>query len=132
MNRDEEELQNSFDAGKNPEGEALDIKAYQSVFKALQTEPEFILSSAFADKVVATAMQKQQSRSFLSTYFWFGMGIVLLLIAFIVAIALTDFKLDFGFLNGLSSHKGVIVFGIFFIGLLHWLDKQLLKPLMRN
>ncbi len=127
MNRYEEELQRSLEAGKNPEGDELDVKAYQSVFNALNNEPEFTLSSNFADKVVGMAVKKQQSKSTFREYFWFGFGIFLMLIAFVVTILMTEFKLDMGFLNGLNSFKGVIIFGIFFIGLLHWLDKRFIK-----
>lgn len=127
MNRYEEELQRSLEAGKNPEGDELDVKAYQSVFNALNNEPEFTLSSNFADKVVGMAVKKQQSKNTFREYFWFGFGIFLMLIAFVVTILMTEFKLDMGFLNGLNSFKGVIIFGIFFIGLLHWLDKRFIK-----
>jgi len=51
-----------------------------------------------------------------------------MMIASVVAILMTEFKLDMGFLSGLSSFKGLIIFGIFFIGLLHWLDKKLIRP----
>jgi len=128
MNHYEEELQRNLEAGKNPEADELDVKAYQSVFNALKQEPEFTLSSSFADKVVGMAVKKQQSKSTLREYFWFGFGFFLMLIAFVVAIVLTEFKFDMGFLNGLSSFKGLIIFGIFFIGLLHWLDKKLIRP----
>ena len=128
MNRYEEELQRNLEAGKNPEGDELDVKAYQSVFNALKQEPEFTLSSSFADKVVGMAVKKQQSKTTFREYFWFGFGIFLMLIAFVVTILLTEFKLDMGFLNGLNSYKGVIIFGICLIGLLHWLDKKLIRP----
>ncbi len=128
MNHYEEELQRNLEAGKNPQGDELDVKAYQSVFNALKHEPEFTLSSSFADKVVGMAVKKQQSKSTFREYFWFGFGFFLMLVAFVVAIVLTEFKLNMGFLNGLSSYKGVIIFGIFFIGVLHWLDKRLIRP----
>lgn len=128
MNRYEEELQKNLEAGKHPEGDELDVKAYQSVFNALKQEPEFSLSSSFADKVVGIMVKKQQSKTTFREYFWFGFGIFLMLIAFVVTLAMTDFKLDMGFLKGLNSFKGVIIFGIFFIGLLHWLDKKLIRP----
>jgi hypothetical protein len=128
MNHYEEELQRNLEAGKNLEGDELDVKAYQSVFNALKHEPEFTLSSSFADKVVGMAVKKQQSKSTFREYFWFGFGFFLMLVAFVVAIVLTEFKLNMGFLNGLSSYKGVIIFGIFFIAILHLLDKRLIRP----
>ncbi|MEO7987899.1 MAG: hypothetical protein ABI663_00055 [Chryseolinea sp.] len=128
MNHYEEELQRNLEEGKNPEGDELDVKAYQTVFNALKHEPEFTLSSSFADKVVGMAMKKQNSKSTFKEYFWFGLGIFVMMIASVVAIFMTDFKFDMGFLNGLRSFKGLIIFGIFFIGLLHWLDKKLIRP----
>ena len=74
------------------------------------------------------ALEKQHSRSTFREYFWFGVGIFVMLIAFVATIVMTEFKLNMGFLNALSSYKGLIIFGIFFIGLLHWLDKKLIKP----
>jgi hypothetical protein len=94
----------------------------------LKHEPEFTVSSSFADKVVGLAIKKQNSKSTFREYFWFGLGIFVMLIASAVAIFITEFKLDMGFLNSLSSFKGLIIFGIFFIGLLHWLDKKLIRP----
>jgi hypothetical protein len=128
MNRYEEDLQRDLEAGKNPQSDELDVKAYQTVFQALKNEPEFTLPSSFADKVVRLALEKQNSKSTFREYFWFGLGIFVMLIASTVAIFMTEFKLDMGFLKGLSSFKGLIIFGIFFIGLLHWLDKKLIRP----
>lgn len=128
MNRYEEELQQKLEAGKIPEGDELDVKAYQTVFDALKHEPEFALPSSFADKVVHLALKKQDSKSTFREYFWIGLGIFAMLIGSVVAIVMTGFKFDMGFLNGLSSFKGLIIFGIFFIGLLHWLDKKLIRP----
>src|SRR6478735_5333472 len=128
MNHFEEELQKNLEAGKNPQDDELDLKAYQSVFSALKQEPEFTLSPSFADKVMQRVIDKQNSKSAFREYFWFGLGIFIMFIASAVAVLMTDFKLDMGFLKGLSSFKGLISFGIFFIGLLHWLDKKLIRP----
>ena len=68
MNRYEEELQRNLEAGKNPERDELDVKAYQSVFNALKKEPEFTLSSSFADTVVGMAVKKQQSKNTFREY----------------------------------------------------------------
>ena len=128
MNHFEEELQKNLEAGKNPQDDELDVKAYQTVFNALKQEPEFTLSPSFADKVMQRVIDKQNSKSTFREYFWFGLGIFVMFIASAVAVLMTDFKLDMGFLKGLSSFKGLISFGIFFIGLLHWLDKKLIRP----
>lgn len=127
MNRYEDEFQSNLE-GKNPDGDAMDLKAYQTVFSGLKKEPDFSLSPAFADKVVGLVIKKQKTKSNLKELLWFGLGISLLFMAFITAIALTGFEFNFGFLNALSAYRGLIAFAIFFIGLLHWLDKRLIKP----
>jgi hypothetical protein len=132
MNRYEEELQNNLDAGKDPEGDPLDLKAYQTVFNALKKESDFSLSTSFADNVVGLVIKKQKSKSIIREYFWLGFGIFLLLTASMITIVLTAFEFNFGFLNALNSYKGLIVFGILFITLLHWLDRRLIKSTETN
>jgi hypothetical protein len=127
MNRYEEELQNNLDAGKQPAGDALDVRAYQNVYSALKSEPVFSLPPSFAGRVSQIAFEKQKRKTNATEYIWLGLGILLLLITFIIAIALTEFRLDFGFLKGLGSYKGLIIFAIPFILLLHWLDKKYIK-----
>ena len=124
MNPNEEALQKNVEAGKVSDD--LDAKAYQQVFSGLKREPEFKLPASFADTVVAR-LQLQQSKSLRREYFWLGFGIFLSVITFIVAIVLTDFTLDLGFLKNLSNFKGVLIFGGCFILALHWLDKRLFK-----
>ena len=124
MNAHEEELQKNVEAGRVSDD--LDAKAYQQVFSGLKQEPEFKLPASFADTVVAR-IQTQQSKSLRREYFWLGFGIFLSVIKFIVAVALTGFSFDLGFLNGLSNVKDVLIFGAAFILALHWLDKRLFK-----
>ena len=126
MNRYEEELQKNIEAGKTPDGDELDVKAYREVFQALKKEPGFELSSGFADRVMAKAVEsrkKDSSRDML----WLVVGIFLIFISLVVAIMLTGFKLSAGFLSGMSDYKGLFVFGVAFIGLLNWLDKRLIR-----
>jgi hypothetical protein len=126
MNRYEDEFQSNLE-GKDPDGDALDLKAYQTVLSGLKKESDFTLSPAFADQVVSLVVKKQKAKNSPKEYFWFGLGISLLFMSFITAIALTDFEFNFGFLNAVSAYRGLIAFAIFFIGLLHWLDKRLIK-----
>lgn len=120
----EEELQKNVEAGHTSDD--LDAKAYQQVFSALKQEPDFKLPPVFADKIVSR-IQLQQSKSLRKEYFWLGFGIFLTVITFIVAIMMTNFQFDFGFLNGLSNFKGVLIFGACFILALHLLDKRLIR-----
>lgn len=126
MSTYEEELQKNVEEGKKPLGDELDIKAYESVFSALKSEPEFFLPSTFADQVINTVVRDQRKNTF-REYFWFGVGVFLLLMAFVTSIVLTDFKISAGIFSGLSSYRGLLIFGIFFIGLLHWVDKRLMR-----
>ena len=126
MSTYEEEIQKNLEEGKKPVGDELDIKAYQHVYTALKSDPEFSLPATFADQVIAVVVRKQRKNSF-EEYFWFGIGIFLLLIAFVTSILLTDFKISAGIFGGLSSYKGLLIFGACFIGLLHWLDKRLMR-----
>lgn len=126
MSEREEELQKNLEEGKTPIGDDLDVRAYQSVFTALKNEPTIFLHKSFADRVVSVVERNQRKNTF-REYFWIGIGMLLLLSAFSTAIMLTDFKISAGIFSGLSSYKGLLIFGVSFIGLLHWLDKRFLK-----
>jgi hypothetical protein len=126
MNRYEEDLQKNIEAGQSPEGDELDIKAYQRVFSALKNEPETKLSHDFSERIVFRIKEKQK-RDASRDMFWLVAGIFFLVITFIVAIVMTGFKPDFGFLNDISGYTGVFVFGAAFIGMLSWLDKRLIS-----
>jgi hypothetical protein len=123
MNTRDEELQNKIELGH--ESDDIDSRSYSTVFQALRQEPEFKLPGSFADRVVAMAESKRKSSS--SDFLWFGVGIFFLVIAFIVVIVMTGFKLDLGFLSGISSYYGLFVFGGLFIGLLNLLEKKVLR-----
>lgn len=126
MNTQENELQKNVEAGKIFSQEDPDAVAYQQIFKALAREPDFHLKDSFADDLVKKVTQ-EKARSTFREYIWMAAGFVLLLIAFVVAIAFTGFKLNWGFLSGLSNYKGVLLFGAFFIAILHWLDKRAIR-----
>jgi len=122
----EEELQKNLEEGKTPIGDDLDVKAYQSVFSALKNEPTIFLHTSFADRVIRMVEQNQRKNIF-REYFWIAIGMFLLLSALATSIMLTDFKISAGVFSGLGSYRGLLIFGAAFIGLLHWLDRQLLK-----
>ena len=126
MNIHDEEMQKNLEAGQ-PAGNEVDVKAYRHVFDALRQEPEFVLPHAFANRVVRALAQQQTEKTTAREYVWFGVGIVLLLAAFVTAIVLTDFKFDIGVFSALKSYKGLFLFGVVFISLLHILDKRLLR-----
>ncbi|HEY5747550.1 MAG TPA: hypothetical protein VIU12_15830 [Chryseolinea sp.] len=127
MNIHDEEMQKNLEGGQPAAGDEGDVKAYRHVFDALRQEPEFVLPHGFANRVVRALVQQQTEKTTAREYIWFGVGIVLLLAAFITAIVLTDFKFDLGVFSAVKSYKGLFLFAVGFITLLHLLDRRLLR-----
>ena len=122
----DEKLQHDFETGKiSHHEENPDTNAYRHVFRALEKEPMLRLSGSFSDKVI----QKLESRntSVLADYFWLAFGIFLSVLALLIAVAMTGFKLNFGFLSAMSSYKGLFIFAVVLMAALHFLDKKLLR-----
>ncbi len=118
----EEELQNRIEQGLTNDAN-IDSEAYQHVFKSLKKEPEFHVSISFADRVVSMLDKKEERRD----YWWMAAGIFLSVIALIVTFALVKVELTAGVFAFLSGYQGLIVFGVAFILLLHWVDKKIIK-----
>ena len=127
MNDFEEELQKNIEKGRIPLGDDLDVRAYQEVFRALNKDPGYQLSSGFAEKVIWKVNEKQ-NRSLSRDYLWFFSGLLFFLLASAITLMFTNFRLDFGFLNVMSDYKGLAFFGVTFILFLNWLDKRLVRP----
>jgi hypothetical protein len=121
MKRTEEELQHQIEKGLVNESE--DARAYQRVFDALKKEPDFHVSLPFADRVLAIIEKKEEQRD----YWWMAAGIFLTVIALIVSLALTSAHWTTGAFTFLAGYPGLVVFGIAFILLLHWVDKKVIK-----
>lgn len=126
MNSHEEELQKKVERGEASDVDGLDVKAYQQVFHALGKDPEYPLPPGFAHRVVANVLRKQESR-YSKDYFWFGAGIFFLLVVFAGTVVFVGFRLDLGFLSVMSDYKGLAIFGVSFITLLHLLDRRLVR-----
>ncbi|MBL0741785.1 hypothetical protein [Chryseolinea lacunae] len=127
MNAYEEEMQKNVEGGKPVHGDDADARSYRQVFGALKQEPDFVLPLAFADRVAQKVMQKQSARIATREYIWFGLGAVLLLAAFITAVVVTNFKFSLGVFSALKSNEGLLIFGVLFIGLLHFVDKRFIR-----
>jgi hypothetical protein len=123
MNRHEEDLQGKVERNEPVNTNDLDANSYRIVFRALKKEPEMTLSSPFEERIIRLMIEKRL-REERRDRFWFGFGIALILIAFIVAIVLTGFAFDFGFLKDMADYKGLAVFAVIFIALLNWVDKK--------
>jgi hypothetical protein len=120
----EEELQHGVERGSV--ANSFDSKAYEVVFDALKQEPDYALSSKFADRVVEIAAGNR-SGSASTEFIWLGVGIFLLIIAMVVVLTKITMPSDFGFLSAMSSYGGLFVFGILFIGLLHFIDRKFIQ-----
>ena len=126
MNQFEEELQKKIERGELAPGEDLDVKAYQEVFRVLKKEPDYKLSARFAENVVSK-ISERHNRSLSKDYFWFFSGLFFFLLASAITLMFTNFRLDFGFLNGMSEYKSLAIFGAAFIVFINWLDKRVVK-----
>jgi hypothetical protein len=121
----EEYQQEQAEAGKFDK--SIDSSAYQKVFQALGNQPVHTLSPNFADKVVEKILQKKTSRITGAELTLAIVGVAFSIIIFIIAIILTGFKIQLGFLESLQSFKGLMIFGIAFILLLNWFDKLVVR-----
>jgi hypothetical protein len=122
MKRSEEELQNQIEKGLFSES-SEDARAYQRIFDALKKEPEFHVSLPFADRIVAIIEKKEEKQD----YFWMAAGIFLIVVTLMVSLALAEIHWTAGVFTFLSGNSGLILFGVAFILLLHWVDKKIIK-----
>jgi hypothetical protein len=123
MDQHEEDLQGKIARGETVQAD-IDVKAYRVVFHALKKEPVAMLSSSFEDRIIQLVVEKRM-REERRDKFWFGFGLFMIFIAFVVAIALTGFAWNLGFLRNMSDYSGVAIFGVAFIAFLNWLDKKI-------
>ena len=119
----DEEMQNQFDHAGDV-GDGIDAYAYKKVFDALKQEPDFRLPANFSDQVIAKLEAKRESSR---DFIWFGLGIFSFVIATVVAVVLTDFRLNFGAFKFIAGYQGLIIFGIVFILALQWIDKRVIQ-----
>jgi hypothetical protein len=127
MKRSEEELQNQIEKGLVDES-SEDAHAYQRIFDVLKKEPDFHVSLPFADRIIAIIDKKEEQRD----YWWMAAGILLTLIALIVCIVIIRPHWTAGVFTFISGYAGLVIFGIAFILLLHWVDKKVIKKQIRS
>lgn len=120
----DEQLQSAIEAG-HTDSDSDDGRAYRQVFAALQKAPKSAASMGFEDAIMQKIVA-QQTRQASREYLWYALGIVLLVIAMVVTVVLTDFRIQLDFLRGMSTYAGVFIFGTVFIVFLHILDRRLL------
>jgi hypothetical protein len=126
MSEADKTIQEKIEAGLPVTSNDADEKIFRKIFNALEKEPDFVLPASFAAKVIGK-IQQQQAQSARHEYIWMCAGIFLLIVTLIVSISMTEFKLEAGFLEGISRYKGVALFGISFILVLQWIDKRFIR-----
>ena len=127
MNINKEEIKKLLEEDNSSPIEHADVDAFSRILTVLEKEEKAIpLSTNFSDRVIQKITQKQRKSNRLS---WFGYlaGVLGLLLSLIITLALVDFKLDFGFLKGISSYSGLFLFGISFIVILNFLEKRIIR-----
>ena len=128
MNHADEELQKRIENGQRVDL-SPDSKAYHKIFDALKKEP-YQLPSNFADKVVN--LIKVNNNSLSKDYFWFGLGLFSFIVAAIYAVSRTDFRINLGALKFISGYSGFLIFGLAFILLIQYLDKQFISGKIKS
>ena len=120
MKNSDEIIQQQVETGHAPEGPEGD--SYKIVFSALKKNPEFKLPTNFAHRVAA--MAPDRGKAFNWDKFFLISGCVSFFFALIYAIASIHTKFSAGVFSFISGYPGLIVFGIFFILVLNWIDKK--------
>lgn len=121
MNLSDEELQVKIEQGAIPE--SADAKAYRRIFDALQEEPGY-LAPGFADRLMARLKGKEDS----SDLVWLWLGVGALLITAAIAVGMTSFRFGVGTFTFVSGYSGLFIFGLLFVLLLHYVDRQWIRP----
>ena len=119
----DEELQRRIENGESVD-DSPDSRAYRKVFDTLKREP-YLLPTDFAEKIVYHIEKRNNGLS--NDYFWFGLGLLAFIGAAIFAVSRTDFRINFGALKFISGYSGFLIFGLAFILLIQYLDKQFIS-----
>lgn len=122
----DEDLQNKIEHGL-PETSA-DALAYHYIFNVLKKDPQFNLPIQFADRLVSLIEKKEEQRD----YYWLAIGILFSIISLIVAIVFVKESLSINAFSFLSSNVGLVIFGAFFVALLHWIDKKIVRKQLES
>lgn len=107
-----------------------DEKSYRYVFHALSREPEHTLPEDFTDRVVNLAYAKR--KTILSNdWAWLLIICVCTITALVSTVLLTDFRINFRFLNTFSLYWSPIGFGAALILIIQILDRAIIRPKYR-
>ena len=126
MKQSDEDLNKQFEHG-DFSNEGIDARAYQKILDGLKREPEYMLPVYFADRLVTLIESKEKAKEIARDNLWLGLGLFSFVIALVVALVLTGFKVSVGAFRFFEGYLGLIAFGICFVLLLHWVDKKILR-----
>ena len=104
----DEELQGRIEKGEISDNR--DSRAYTKVFRVLRSEPEFKPPINLAERVVLRVDLSSGKTS--RDMVWLYAGLAACFVAMIVAVLMTDFKVNLGVLKFISGYSGLFVFGI--------------------
>lgn len=121
----EEEMQHKIHNGET--GDSVDELAYQAVFSALRKGPRTEIAPGLADRVVLSLEKRKAVQKSSFDIIMAITGGVLFLMGLIASVVVTGFRPDFGFLKAISDFKGLFLFGVGFVTVLNFIDKQLMR-----
>ena len=121
MSFSDEELQERIEKGIADE--SLDAKAYGRVFSVLKKEP-YQLSVGFSDKVMSQIATPVSNLS--KDYFWIGIGSLSFVIAAVLSFIFSDITINVSDFK-LVGYSGLFIFGLAFIAVIQYLDKQFVR-----
>ncbi len=110
-----------MEAGNVPSGNDPDMRAYHEVFSRLKNVPATALSPDFADAVMGKILKKQSTYS-PRDLLGFGIGVFLLTIACLVAVAMSE--LNVAAIRNTSGYLGLLLFGMLFVLVLNRMDRK--------
>jgi hypothetical protein len=121
----DEHLQKQVESGNADE--TSDSLAYKKVFNVLKKDPQHLLPADFAEKVLMLVNEKRSSGSWGIELVLAVIGGLSCLITLVAAVIISEFKIQFGFLESVRDFRGVFIFGALLIILFHFLDKIVVR-----
>lgn len=122
MNPGDQQHQENVERGQVSTHE--DERAYQVVFRAAAQPPRVDITPGFADRVMQRIAARQVAVG-RREWAWLIAGMVLMVVAAIVSMALTGFRFNLTFLDPV---KGLVAMGITMAFLFHWIDRKWIRP----
>ncbi len=129
----DEELQRLIEEGmgsrKNDASDKAnpDFQAYEHIFNALETDPDFALSADFADKIVQKISWRQSIRVFVNQFLLVAACVVGGIGISIGAIYYVNTDLGTQFLQMMNEAKWILFFGFALLIIIQFIDKIFIR-----